>query len=144
MAELPRTPQDPQPYLDLIGLIGVIRVAMFEAFGDRRFWDERFFDLFMGMLAKQLRGTVSTAEEMTGSISGVSHSTKVRIIEEARKAGLIVAANRSEVRLEKPLDDVSARKVFFLSETAVTALLARMDEARTDIRMFARRDQGQT
>ena len=136
---LPTIPDTAGTFLDFIGLLGLIRVSIFEAFGDRRFWDERYFDLLMSMLAKQLRGSVSTLEDMTGSIRGVSHSTKIRMIEEARKAGLIEASNRSEIELTQPLDDISARKVFFLSQDAMDRILARLSETMGDVKDFAAR-----
>jgi len=139
MSAPPPAPHDASRYLDFIGTIGLIRVAVFQAFGDRRFWDERFFDLFMSMAVKQLRGSVSTLEEMTGAVRGVSHSTKIRMIEEARKAGLIEAVARSDIDLPEPLDDPSARKVFFLSDAAFRTLLARLDDAMADVRAFAER-----
>ena len=139
---LPAVPDDADHYLDFIGLLGLIRLSVFEAFGDRKFWDERYFDLFTSMLAKQLRGSVSTAEEMTAAIRGVSHSTKVRMIEEARKAGLIESAARSQIELNQPLDDASARKVFFLSETAMKQVLANLSASMGDVKSFAdRHDQ---
>ena len=139
--DLPKVPDDAGLYLDFIGLLGLIRLSVFEAFGDRKFWDERYFDLFTSMLAKQLRGSVSTAEEMTAAIRGVSHSTKVRMIEEARKAGLIEASARSEITLNQPLDDASARKVFFLSESAMNQLLTNMSASMGDVRAFAERNK---
>ncbi|MEM7058788.1 MAG: hypothetical protein AAF557_14450 [Pseudomonadota bacterium] len=138
---LPKVPDDAENYLNFIGLLGLIRVSIFEAFGDRRFWDERYFDLLMSMLAKQLRGSVSTLEDMTGAIRGVSHSTKIRMIEEARKAGLIEASNRSEITLTQPLDDISARKVFFLSQSAMDQILSRLTETMGDVRDFASQHQ---
>ena len=133
----PSPPAGAQRYLDLVGLMGLMRVAMFEAFGDRRFWDERYYDLFTSMLAKQLRGSVSTLEEMTGSISGVSYSTKVRMIEDARKAGIIEAVKRSDIELDQPLDSTSARKVFFLTESAMSAMVKGLEEILSDVRAFA-------
>ena len=147
----PSPPAGAQRYLDLVGLMGLMRVAMFEAFGDRRFWDERYYDLFTSMLAKQLRGSVSTLEEMTGSITGVSYSTKVRgrlqarhhsadrMIEDARKAGIIEAVNRSDIELDQPLDSTSARKVFFLTESAMSAMVKGLDDILGDIRAFSGR-----
>ena len=137
--ELPKVPDNAETFLNFIGLLGLIRVSIFEAFGDRRFWDERYFDLLMSMLAKQLRGSVSTLEDMTSAIRGVSHSTKIRMIEEARKAGLIEASNRSDIKLTQPLDDISARKVFFLSQTAMNQILERLTETMGDVREFADR-----
>lgn len=136
--EPPPPPEDALRYLDLLGVMGLMRVAMFEAFGDRRFWDERFFDLFTSMLAKQLRGSVSTLEEMTGSVSGISYSTKVRMIEDARKAGLIRAVNRTEVELNQPLDSTSARKVFFLTEEAMQPMIAGLNDIAADVEAFAK------
>ena len=135
----PSPPAGAQRYLDLVGLMGLMRVAMFEAFGDRRFWDERYYDLFTAMLAKQLRGSVSTLEEMTGSITGVSYSTKVRMIEDARKAGMIEAVNRSDIDLDQPLDSTSARKVFFLTEGAMSAMVKGLEDILGDVRAFAAR-----
>lgn len=126
-------PENAQRHLDLIGLMGLMRVTMFEAFGDRRFWDERYYDLFTTMLAKQLRGSVSTLEEMTGAVTGVSYSTKVRLIEDARKAGIIHAISRSEIELDRPLDSTSARKVFFLSDTAMEAMVKGLQEIGRDV-----------
>ena len=140
MSRIPPTvPENAPKFLDFIGLIGVMRIAIFEAMGDRRFWDERYFDLILSMLAKQLRGSVSTMEEMTAAVRGVSHSTKMRMIEDARKAGLIQAAARSQVELDQPLDDVSARKVFFLTEPTIEMLLGRMSESIEDVKAFAER-----
>lgn len=136
---LPKIPEDADTFLNFIGLLGLIRVSIFEAFGDRRFWDERYFDLLMSMLARQLRGSVSTLEDMTSAIRGVSHSTKIRMIEEARKAGLIEASNRSEIILTQPLDDISARKVFFLTQDTVDQIVARLTETMGDVREFADR-----
>ena len=135
--EPPAPPADAQRHLDLIGLMGLMRVTMFEAFGDRRFWDERYYDLFTTMLAKQLRGSVSTLEEMTGAVTGVSYSTKVRMIEDARKAGIIQAVNRSDIALDQPLDSTSARKVFFLSEDALAAMVNGLEEITKDVTSFA-------
>ena len=137
--ELPTPPKGAETLLDLIGLMGLMRVAMFESFGDRRFWDERFYDLFTSMLAKQLRGSVSTLEEMTGAVSDVSYSTKVRMIEDARKAGIIAAANRSEIDLDQPLDSTSARKVFFLSDTAMEAMAKSLNDIIGDVETFVAR-----
>lgn len=140
--EPPAPPENAQRHLDLIGLMGLMRVTMFEAFGDRRFWDERFYDLFTNMLARQLRGSVSTLEEMTGAVTGVSYSTKVRMIEDARKAGIIQAVNRSDIELDQPLDSTSARKVFFLSEKALTAMVKGLDEIAGDVHAFADQPRG--
>lgn len=131
-------PGDAQDALDLLGLMGLMRVAMFESFGDRRFWDERFYDLLTSMLVKQLQGSVSTLEEMTGAVVGVSYSTKVRMIEDARKAGIIEAVNRSSIKLDKPLETTSARKVFFLSDTAFASMCQGLRDVQQDVRGFAR------
>ena len=140
--EPPAPPADAQRHLDLIGLMGLMRVTMFEAFGDRRFWDERYYDLFTTMLAKQLRGSVSTLEEMTGAVTGVSYSTKVRMIEDARKAGIIQAVNRSDIALDHPLDSTSARKVFFLSEDALAAMVKGLHEIAGDVQGFDKNGKG--
>lgn len=137
--EPPALPARAETHLDVIGLMGLMRVTMFEAFGDRRFWDERYYDLFTTMLARQLQGSVSTLEEMTGAVTGVSYSTKVRMIEDARNAGIIQAVNRSDITLNRPLDSTSARKVFFLSETALAAMVRGLEEIAGDIRAFAAR-----
>ncbi len=137
--DLPTPPKGAETLLDLIGLMGLMRVAMFESFGDRRFWDERFYDLFATMLAKQLRGSVSTLEEMTGAVIGVSYSTKVRMIEDARKAGIIEAANRSEIELDQPLDSTSARKVFYLSESAMDSMVSGLSDIIGDVEAFVER-----
>ncbi len=137
--EPPALPEDAPKHLELIGLMGLMRIAMFEAFGDRRFWDERYYDLFTNMLAKQLQGSVSTLEEMTGAVTGVSYSTKVRLIEDARSAGIIEAVNRSEIELDQPLDSTSARKVFFLSESALASMISGLEDIGRDVRSFADR-----
>lgn len=138
----PALPADAEAHLDVIGLMGLMRISMFETFGDRRFWDERFYDLFTTMLARQLQGSVSTLEEMTGAVTGVSYSTKVRMIEDARKAGVIQAVNRSDITLNRPLESTSARKVFFLSEAALAAMVRGLEEIAGDIREFAARREG--
>lgn len=140
--EPPDPPDGAETYLEIIGLMGLMRVAMFESFGDRRFWDERYYDLFTSMLAKQLRGSVSTLEEMTGAITGVSYSTKVRMIEDARTAGIIVAANRSEVSLDQPLDSTSARKVFYLSDQAAERMIRALGEIAGDVENMVVRKKG--
>ncbi|MEM9140248.1 MAG: hypothetical protein AAGB15_10510 [Pseudomonadota bacterium] len=137
--KLPDIPAEAERYSDLIGLIGLMRLAMFEAFGDRKFWDERYFDLFLSMLAKQLRGSVSTMEEMTAAVRGVSHSTKMRMIEEARGAGLIQAVARSQIALDEPLDDASARKVFFLTDKAMASMTGKLSEVDQDVHAFTQR-----
>ena len=140
MAVTPPTPPVfSEAHLSLIGLMGLMRVTMFEAFGDRRFWDERYYELFTTMLGRQLQGSVSTLEEMTGAVTGVSYSTKVRMIEDARKAGIIQAVNRSDVALNRPLDSTSARKVFFLSDHALAAMVKGLEQITSDIRAFAAR-----
>jgi hypothetical protein len=128
MRTLPEIPEDAARYLDFVGLLGVLRVALFEAFGDRKYWDERYVDLFLPMLAKQLRGKVSTLDELTSSMTNISHSTKIRLIEEARKDGLIEVANRSQIKLDGPLETVGARKVFFLSQDMLSRSLSKLDE----------------
>jgi len=131
--ETPTPPDGADKYLELIGLMGLMRVAMFESFGDRRFWDEHYYDLFTSMLVKQLKGSVSTLEDMTGAITGVSYSTKVRMIDEARNANVIDAANKSEVELSQPLDSTSARKVFFLTADAIDRMVQALDEIAGDV-----------
>lgn len=132
----PAIPEDPVKYLDFVGLLGVLRVALFESFGDRKYWDERYVDLFLPMLAKQLRGKVSTLEELTASMTNISHSTKLRLIEEARKDGIIEVVNRSQIDLDMPLDTLGARKVFFLSDTALDQMLSKLDAMMKDIRAY--------
>ena len=104
--------------------------------GERKYWDERYTDLFMSMLIKQLRGRVSTLEELTASMSNISHSTKLRLIEEARKDGIIEVVNRSQIELDAPLDTLGARKVFFLSESALERMLGKLDAMIADMRAF--------
>ena len=133
---IPLRPDNSETYLRLVGLLGLVRVALFEGFGDRKYWDERYVDLFMPMLAKQLQGRVSTLEELTASMSNISHSTKIRLIEEARKDGLIEVLNRSQIPPETELDTLGARKVFFLSETMVNSMLESLDAVVTDIEEF--------
>ena len=133
----PKPPEDASRYLEFVGLMGLLRVTLFESFGERKYWDERYFDLFMNMLAKQLRGSVSTLEEMTAAMTGISHSTKIRMIEEARKDGLIEAVNRSQIKLDGPLDNVGARKVFYLSDSMMASMLARLDDMISDVQAFA-------
>ncbi len=134
MKTLPEVPDDSGRYLDFVGLLGLLRIALFEAFGDRKYWDERYVDLFLPMLAKQLRGKVSTLDELTSSMINISHSTKIRLIEEARKDGLIEVANRSQIQLDGPLETVGARKVFFLSEEMLGRMLGKLDEMMADVR----------
>ena len=133
---IPLRPDNSETYLRLVGLLGLVRVALFEGFGDRKYWDERYVDLFMPMLAKQLQGRVSTLEELTASMSNISHSTKIRLIEEARKDGLIEVLNRSQIPPETELDTLGARKVFFLSEKMVNSMLESLDAVVTDIEEF--------
>lgn len=133
----PALPANSGLYLDFLGLVGLLRITLFEAFGDRKYWDERYFDLFMSMLLKQLRGSVVTLEEMTASMTNISHSTKIRMIEEARKDGLIISVNRSQIALDGPLDNAGARKVFFLSEETMSSITDRLDDMITDVTEFA-------
>ena len=133
----PSPPENAARCLDLVGLMGLLRFTLFESFGDRKYWDEHYYDLFMSMLAKQLRGTVSTLEEMMASMPGISQSTKIRMIEEARKDGHIVAVNRSRVELDGPLDNIGARKVFFLSEDTLGAMCASLTEMIRDVETFS-------
>ena len=135
-AKAPATPQNADKYLHFVGLLGVLRVALFEGFGGRKYWDERYVDLFLPMLAKQLRGKVSTLEELTASMVNISHSTKIRLIEEARKDGLIEVVNRSQIELDEPLDTVGARKVFFLSEEMMSRMLAKLEDMIGDVHAF--------
>ncbi|MEM7189457.1 MAG: hypothetical protein AAF439_07585 [Pseudomonadota bacterium] len=137
----PERPPKSDTYLNVLGLMGLLRVSMFEAFGDRRFWDEQYYDLFTGMLVKQLRGSVSTMEEMTGSMTGISHSTKIRMIEEARASDIIVAVNRSEIELDQPLETTSARKVFFLSQESLDRMTDALNSVIADIRDFAEQNR---
>ena len=132
----PELPENTAKYLEFVGLLGVLRVALFEAFGDRKYWDERYVDLFLTMLAKQLRGKVSTLEELTASMVNISHSTKIRLIEEARKDGLIEVVNRSQIELDEPIDTVGARKVFFLSEEMMSRMLAKLEDMIGDVHAF--------
>ena len=132
----PELPENTTKYLEFVGLLGVLRVALFEAFGDRKYWDERYVDLFLTMLAKQLRGKVSTLEELTASMTNISHSTKLRLIDEAKNDGLIEVVNRSQMDLEGPLDTLGARKVFFLSEKALERMLGRFDQMMMDVGDF--------
>ncbi|MEM0989462.1 MAG: hypothetical protein AAGK00_11315 [Pseudomonadota bacterium] len=131
-------------HLRFVGLMGLLRVRMFEGFGERKYWNEHYADLFMSMLAKQLRGRVSTLEELTNSMSNISHSTKLRLIEEARRDGLIEVVNRSQVKLQEPLDTLGARKVFFLSESATSRLCTALDEMASDVEAFALARKGET
>ena len=133
---IPLRPEGADGYLQLVGLMGLLRVGLFEGFGERKYWDERYVDLFMPMLAKQLQGRVSTLEELTASMTNISHSTKIRLIEEARKDGLIEVLNRSQIPADTELDTLGARKVFFLSETMMAALLASLDGIISDIEGF--------
>ena len=139
-AQIPKQPDNPDPYLRLVGLMGLLRVSLFEGFGGRKYWDERYVDLFLPMLTKQLQGRVSTLEELTASMTNISHSTKIRLIEEARKDGLIEVLNRSQVSPDTRLDTLGARKVFFLSETMMEQMLGSLDGMIADIRHFA--DEG--
>lgn len=134
---IPLRPENADSYLRLVGLLGLLRVSLFEGFGDHKYWDERYVDLFLPMLAKQLRGKVSTLEELTASMSNISHSTKIRLIEEARKDGLIEVLNRSQIPDELELDTLGARKVFFLSEKMVEVLLKSLDGMIEDVLIFA-------
>lgn len=133
----PALPQGANTYLDFLGLIGLLRITLFEAFGDRKYWDERYFDLFTSMLLKQLRGSVVTLEEMTASMTNISHSTKIRMIEEARKDGMIISVNRSQIALDGPLDNAGARKVFFLSEETMDAIVVKLNDMMSDVQAFA-------
>ena len=132
----PTLPDNTGKYLDFVGLLGLLRVALFESFGDRKYWDERYVDLFLPMLAKQLRGKVSTLEELTASMTNISHSTKLRLIDEAKNDGLIEVVNRSQMDLEGPLDTLGARKVFFLSEKMLNKMLERLDQMMGDVARF--------
>jgi hypothetical protein len=133
----PALPEKAKTYLDFLGLIGLLRITLFEAFGDRKYWDERYFDLFTSMLLKQLRGSVVTLEEMTASMTNISHSTKIRMIEEARKDGMIISVNRSQIALDGPLDNAGARKVFFLSEETMDAIVVKLNDMMSDVEAFA-------
>jgi len=135
----PALPSDSGTYLEFLGLIGLLRITLFEAFGDRKYWDERYFDLFTSMLLKQLRGSVVTLEEMTASMTNISHSTKIRMIEEARKDGMIISVNRSQIALDGPLDNAGARKVFFLSEETMDSILGKLNDMMSDVQAFAER-----
>ncbi len=135
--QIPLRPERSESYLRLVGLMGLLRVALFEGFGDRKYWDERYVDLFMPMLAKQLQGRVSTLEELTASMSNISHSTKIRLIEEARKDGLIEVLNRSQLNDDLELDTLGARKVFFLSEKMMTAMTESLDGMIKHVQEFA-------
>ena len=139
---IPLRPENSDTYLRLVGLLGLVRIALFEGFGDRKYWDERYVDLFMPMLAKQLQGRVSTLEELTASMSNISHSTKIRLIEEARKDGLIEVLNRSQIPAETELDTLGARKVFFLSQSMMERLLGSLDGVIDDIEDFSARRKG--
>ncbi len=130
-------PEHAQRYLEFLGLIGVLRVTLFEVFEDRKYWNEKYFDLFLTMLIRHLRGSVVTMEDMTAAISGVSHSTKVRMIEEARRDGLIISANRSEVALNAPLANTGARKVFSLADSTIDVFLERLNMMMGDVRHYA-------
>lgn len=136
----PSPPSNASRCLDLVGLMGLLRITLFESFGDRKYWDEHYYDLFMSMLAKQLRGSVSTLEEMTSSMTGISQSTKIRMIEEARKDGHIIALNRSQIELDGPLGNIGARKVFFLSEATLASMCHSLTEMIDDVDAFARAD----
>lgn len=135
--QIPSRPEDSDSYLRLVGLLGLLRVGLFEGFGERKYWDERYVDLFLPMLAKQLRGKVSTLEELTASMSNISHSTKIRLIEEARKDGLIEVLNRSQLSKDFELDTIGARKVFFLSEKMMTSMLSSLDGMIDDVTHFS-------
>ena len=74
---------------------------------------------------------------MTGAITGVSYSTKVRMIEEARNAGIIESANKSEIELDQPLDSTSVRKVFFLSNQASERMVRALGEIEGDVAAVA-------
>ena len=124
-------------YLEFLALIGVLRVAVFDIFPDRKYWTERYADLFLSMLIYDLRDQPVTLEEMTGFISGVSHSTKVRMIDEAKKDGIIVAYKKSELRDIGPIDNVGARKIFMLSEETVARLLKNLDELKAEVLKYA-------
>lgn len=139
---IPPPPENAESYLRLVGLLGLLRVSLFEGFGERKYWDERYVDLFLPMLAKQLRGKVSTLEELTASMSNISHSTKIRLIEEARKDGLIEVLNRSQLSEDMELDTLGARKVFFLSEKMMSALASSLDGMIDDVISFARNGKG--
>ncbi|MEM7742738.1 MAG: hypothetical protein AAF409_03420 [Pseudomonadota bacterium] len=134
---LPDLREHAERHLKFVGLLGLLRVRLFEGFGERKYWNEHYTDLFLSMLTKQLRGRVSTLEELTASMSNISHSTKLRLIEEARKDGLIQVANRSQVGEDVPLDTPGARKVFFLSGAATEPLTAALDEMVGDVMAFA-------
>ena len=136
----PDLSENAESYLSFVGLLGLLRIRMFEGFGDRKYWNEHYTDLFLSMLAKQLNGRVSTLEELTASMSNISHSTKLRLIEEARKDGLIEVVNRSQVDLDQPLDTPGARKVFFLSEATARRLTAALDEMIGDVGVFGTRN----
>lgn len=130
-----------QHYLETIGLLGLVRITLFESFGDRKYWNERYFDLFMSLLVKQLRGLPVTLEDLTASITGVSHSTKIRLIEEARKDGLIISVNRSKAEISGTLENAGARKVFYLSDGAVDSILNKLDTIGSDVEGFVARRQ---
>ena len=136
MIRVPEPPADAPRYLDFVGLLGVLRMALFESFGERKYWDERYVDLFLPMLAKQLQGRVSTLEELTASMTNISHSTKLRLIEEARKDGLIEVANRSQLADDVAIDTVGARKVFFLSQAALDRMTAQLEQMIGDVTAF--------
>lgn len=132
----PALPDRAQDYLEFVGLLGVLRMTLFEAFGEQKYWDERYVDLFLNMLAKQLRGRVSTLEELTASMSNISHSTKLRLIEEARKDGHIISANRSQMAEDVPLDTLGARKVFFLSDEMMARMASGLDAMMSDVEHY--------
>lgn len=129
-------------YLDFLALVGVLRVAVFDIFPDRKYWTERYADLFLSMLIYDLRDQPVTLEEMTGFISGVSHSTKVRMIDEAKKDGIIVAYKKSELADIGPIDNVGARKIFALSDDTVRRLLGNLDGLKDEVLKYAATHKG--
>ncbi len=125
-------------YLEFLGVLGLMRLSIFEVFENRRYWTERYAELFVGMLTCHLRGKPVTLEEMTRFIEGASYSTKIRMIDDAKKDGIILDRSKNDPALPEGFDAVQARKVFFLAGDVQTRLLAQFDHAIRDVARFTR------
>lgn len=125
-------------YLEFLGVLGLMRLSIFETFENRRYWTERYAELFVGMLTCHLRGKPVTLEDMTRFIEGASYSTKIRMIDDAKKDGIIIDRSKNDPDLPEGFAAVQARKVFFLAEDVQRALLTQFDHAIRDVARFAR------
>lgn len=122
---------------DYLGFLCQVEKRLFSEFGDDRYRNINYFYLFLNMLIAEIRSEPITLEAMIEFMdTPTSRSTKMRLIDQAKRDGYIVSIRKTDLEEPETLDDTSAKKAFFLSEELSLSLRKRLDGLITENMKF--------